>query len=136
MNQKDVLKQSCSDSAENVVICPGQDATIHCTVDEENNGKSITLTFGEFSINLNYSQMSQFHYTTEQWRGKTLQLANDGTITIHNLENEDAGIYTCVRVTAQSKQMVLTSVQISSGDALLHLLSLRMIKYENINICK
>ncbi|XP_060755696.1 HERV-H LTR-associating protein 2 [Neoarius graeffei] len=102
---------------ENVVICPGKDATIHCTVDEENNGKSIiTLTFGEFSINLNYSQMSQLHYTTEQWRGKTLQLAHDGTITIHNLENEDAGIYTCVRVTAQSKQVVLTSVQISSAN--------------------
>ncbi|KAF4075630.1 hypothetical protein AMELA_G00221030 [Ameiurus melas] len=102
---------------ENVDISPGHNVTIHCPVSQDNAGDSnITLTFGEFSTTLNYTQTSLLP-TTVQWRGKTLHLARDGTVTIHNPENvEYTGTYTCERLTAQSRHVVHTEVQISSDN--------------------
>lgn len=103
--------------------------TFHCPAYQENS--SIILSFGG-SIILSYTQTSQPSAILDHWRGKKLQLARDGTITIYNLENqEDTGTFTCERLTAQSRQVVNTSVQMTSGEALLHLLSLVMTECGN-----
>ncbi|KAF7691592.1 hypothetical protein HF521_010559 [Silurus meridionalis] len=100
---------------ERAEIYPGQDATIHCPVSKENAG-NITLWFGESFIKLSYSQTTQQSTIKDQWRGKTLHLAHDGTVTIHNLGSaEDTGTYICERTTAQSRYMVETSLKITSA---------------------
>ncbi|XP_047006297.1 HERV-H LTR-associating protein 2 isoform X1 [Ictalurus punctatus] len=105
---------------ENVEIYPGHNVTIHCPVSQDNTGNSnITLTYGESSTTLTYTQTSQLPTTTVQWRGKTLHLARDGTVTIHNPENvEYTGTYTCERLTAQSRHVVHTEVKICSANTI------------------
>ncbi|XP_027008390.2 V-set domain containing T-cell activation inhibitor 1 [Tachysurus fulvidraco] len=106
--------QTASLRRENVDIMSGQNATIHCPVSQEISGNSnITLMFGSSSTNLPYSQVSKFPMEKE-WGGKKIRVALDGTVTIHNVENEHTGVYRCVRVSALSRQEVLSNVQITS----------------------
>ncbi|KAM9436860.1 CD276 antigen homolog [Clarias gariepinus] len=112
---------------ENVFFSLGRDPTLHCPVSQGNNeNNTITLRFGESSTVL------RERGSTGQLRGKKVNRSGDGTVTIHSLE--DSGTYTCERVTARSKQLVITSVQIQSGEALLHFPSLMTTKYKNITI--
>lgn len=107
------------DFAETAVIFSGQDVTIHCPVLQRNPGNyTLTLKFGDSSTILNYSQASQLP-TNAEWGGKRLHVALDGTVTIHNLGNSrDTGTYSCIRFTAQSREEVLTQVQIKSGQVI------------------
>ncbi|GAA6079971.1 V-set domain containing T-cell activation inhibitor 1, partial [Tachysurus ichikawai] len=93
----------------------GQDATIRCPVSQEISGNSnITLMFGYSSTILTYSQVSKFPIDTE-WRGKKIRVALNGSVTIHNVENEEhTGVYRCLRVSALSTQEVISKVQIKS----------------------
>ncbi|KAK3541089.1 hypothetical protein QTP86_012748 [Hemibagrus guttatus] len=111
----ETLKYTASLRQENIAIFSGQDATIHCPASRETSGNSsITLTFGDSSIILNISPISQLPKDTE-WKGKKLHAALDGTVTIHNLENQEhTGPYRCVRASTWSRQEVLTQVQIKS----------------------
>lgn len=90
------------------------------------------LKFEESAI-LNHTQSSPLTYHSMQWRGKELHMAQDGTITIHKLLNEDTGNFVCERLTAQSREMVITSVQMKPGDVLLLFLLVVLTEYGNIN---
>uniref|UniRef100_A0A8B9KXI9 HERV-H LTR-associating protein 2 n=1 Tax=Astyanax mexicanus TaxID=7994 RepID=A0A8B9KXI9_ASTMX len=96
-------------------INSGETATIRCPDSQGETGHfNLILTFDDSSEVLSYNGQTSLPID-KKWKDADVKLTPEGKITLHNLDSaKHAGIYTCERKTAQSRQIMRTSVQFNS----------------------
>ncbi|XP_062842090.1 V-set domain-containing T-cell activation inhibitor 1 [Trichomycterus rosablanca] len=102
---------------EEVESYSGQNATIRCPAsDGDPEHYNLSLSFDDSTNVLAYiSGASPPSNTTKTWRDTVVHLVERGTVTFQNVDREKhSGMYTCERLEHQSRELVLTRMQIEA----------------------